>query len=364
VARKYIYEYSQWPDFTWDVAALSPLLCEARLLQGRVLGRLDALGFTIRNQTAASALTEEIIKSSEIEGKYLDESAVRSSVAKRLGVGDIGNIRAGRDVEGFVDMMIDATENNKAPLTDDRLFGWHTALFPAGRSGISKIITGAYRENKMQIVSGAYGKEKIHYEAPPPDRVPCEMNLLLSWINGEQGIDPVLKAGIAHFWFIIIHPFDDGNGRLARAITELLLARSDGSKDRYYSFSQKIAEERKAYTDILHKEQFSKGDITGWLSWFTSRLIGALEESNTALDKALAKTEFWDKHKDVPLNARQQKMLNQLLDGFTGKLTTKKWSALTKTSHDTALRDIKDLIGKGLLVQEEGGGKNTGYRLA
>jgi Fic family protein len=358
---RYIYQSESWPKLTWRDADLAKALGTAHLMQGRIIGRLDALGFVLRQQTALVTLTDEILRSSEIEGEHLDAAQVRSSVARNLGVEQIGGVSPSHPVEGMVALMLDATRNFAKPLTRTRLCAWHAALFPMGRSGLSLVHTGAYRNNEMQIVSGAFGQEKIHYEAPAPKRVPVEMKQFLNWLNSPAPMDGVLKAGIAHFRFIIIHPFDDGNGRLARAITEMLLARSDGYADRYFSFSDRIMKERKDYYAALKSAQHSKGDVTEWLTWYLACLNRALEDSARTLDKVVTKADFWAKHANNELNTRQQRMLNALFDGFEGKLTTAKWAKITKTSHDTALRDIKTLIEKGMLRQEDSGSRNTSY---
>ncbi|MDR2108536.1 MAG: Fic family protein [Coriobacteriales bacterium] len=368
--RKYIYQYDSWPKFTWDTATLAQALSDCRLLQGRVLGRLDALGFSLRESTTVAALTNEIVTSSEIEGERLDAEKVRSSIAQRLGVKTAGLSASGKggpasahDVEGVVELMLDATRNFAQPLTAQRLFGWHAALFPTGYSGLRSIVVAGWREGEMQVVSGPIGKESVHYEAPPPELIPAEMNRFLEWFNGDARIDPLLKAGLAHFWFVIIYPFDDGNGRLARALTEMLLARSDGSADRYYSMSAAMLAQRKGYYASLNSAQFSSGDVTEWLLWFVSCLSQALHTSMMALNAVENRAEFWSRHAGVELNLRQQKVIGLLLEDFAGKLTTSKWARLTKVSHDTALRDIKDLIAQGILEQEPGGGRNTSFRL-
>jgi Fic family protein len=266
-------------------------------------------------------------------------------------------------VEGVVEMMIDASKEYDLPLTEDRIFGWHAALFPNGRSGSGKIAVGKYRTDEVRIVSGPIGKEKIHYIAPDPSVIPEEMASFLSWINDDDGIDGVLKAGIAHFRFIMIHPFDDGNGRLARAITEMLLARADDSGDRYYSLSSRMLKERKDYYAMLEKGQHSEGDITEWLSWYTGCLGRAVDDSAVSIEGALTRADFWDKHKDVSFNARQRRMVNMLMDDFKGKVTTAKWGKITKCSHDTALRDITDMIEKGVLAQNNAGGRSASYLL-
>jgi len=342
---------------------LSAKLGEIRLRQGRILGRLDALGFTLRRQSLVNTLADEIRHSAEIEGEKLDAEQVRSSLARRLGIETAGMVHAGRDVEGIVEMTLDATQKYETPLTEDRLFGWHAALFPTGRSGMTKIVTGAYRTQPMRIVSGPFGKENVHYRAPEAETVPMEMRRFFDWLNGDDGTDPVLKAGIAHFWFIIIHPFDDGNGRIARAITEKLLAASDGSRDRYYSLSTRILTERRKYYALLEKTQYSDGDITEWLVWHIDCLLKALDDSALALDGVRMRADFWDSHRETEMNVRQQRMTQRLLEEFEGKLTTAKWAKMMKCSHDTALRDIQDMIRKGVLEQEKSGGRSASYRL-
>jgi Fic family protein len=312
-------------------------------------------------------VTREITDSFKIEGEHLDENAVRSSVARRLGIELAGvdtSVSSGHHVDGVVEMTLDAAQKHNEPLSKERLFGWHTALFPSGRSGLKTVKVGAYRSEVMQIVSGPIGREKIHYLAPAPEDVPGEMTSFLRWINREQTTDPVLMSGIAHFRFVMIHPFDDGNGRLARAISEMLLARSDASEDRYYSLSSRLLIERKDYYAALERGQYSSGDITDWLSWYLACLERAIDDSSGQIDSAVKKADFWDTHKQTGFNERQQKAVSLLLDGIVGKLTTDKWAKLTKTSHDTALRDIKDMIAKGVLEQEPGGGRSTSYRLA
>lgn len=324
---------------------------------------MDSLGFATRKEAALTTLTLDVIKSSEIEGEKLDYEQVRSSIARKLGINIAGMVAANRNVEGVVEMMLDATQNHHKPLTHKRLFGWHSALFPAAYSGMHKIEVGRYRTGEMQIVSGAMGKEKVHYEAVPASRLKEEMDGFLHWFNGKTPIDPVLKSAIAHFWFIIIHPFDDGNGRIARAISDLMLARADGSAERYYSMSSQILVERNQYYEVLQKVQHSNGDITDWLNWFLQCLKQALLATQTTLERILRKTEFWKIHDHTPLNERQRQMLNKLLDGFDGKLKSSKWAKIAKCSPDTALRDIKDLIDKGILTQEQQGGRSTNYAL-
>ncbi|MDH8702115.1 Fic family protein [Dysgonomonadaceae bacterium PH5-43] len=360
---KYIYQYSTWPNFVWEEQKIQVILGKVRHLQGKLFGQMSALGFSLKEETTLTALTLDVLKSSEIEGEELNYEQVRSSIARKLGLEYAGMVYSNRDVDGVVEMMLDATQNYNQLLDEERLFGWHSALFPTGRSGMHKIEVGCYRNGEMQVVSGAMGKEKVHFQAPPPNQLKAEMNVLLKWINEETEIDLVLKSAIAHFWFIIIHPFDDGNGRIARAISDLLLARSDDTTQRFYSLSSQILIEKKVYYETLQKVQYSDGDITEWLDWFLNCLYRSLLTAEETLQKVLQKVSFWDKHKDTELNARQRLMLNKLLDGFDGKLKTSKWAKITKSSADTALRDIKDLIEKGILKQEEAGGRSTNYEL-
>jgi len=360
---KYIYQFSNWPSFSWDEKEIQELLGKVRHLQGKLLGQISALGFSFREETMLSTLTLDVLKSSEIEGEILNYEQVRSSIARKLGLEYAGMVFSDRYVEGVVEMMLDATQNYLQPLNEERLFGWQAALFPGGRSGMHNIETGCYRTGEMKVVSGPMGKEKVHYQAPPPGQVSQEMKEFLKWFNGDSKLDPVIKSAIAHFWFIIIHPFDDGNGRIARAISDLLLARSDNSPQRFYSFSNQILIERKAYYQVLQQAQHLDGNITEWLGWYLNCLFRALESSEETVKKVLYKTEFWDKHKETLLNSRQRLMLNKILDGFDGKLKSSKWAKTTKCSPDTALRDIKDLLEKGILKQEQSGGRSTNYDL-
>lgn len=377
---KYIYENKNWTSFTWRETEINAIFGEVRNLQGRIIGQMDTLGFTTKEEATLRTLTLDVIKSSEIEGEKLDYDQVRSSIARRLGINIAGLVQANRNVEGVVEMMLDATQNYHKPLTNKRLFGWHSALFPTGHSGMHKIEVGRYRTGDMQIVSGAMGKEKVHYEAVPANRVKEEMDKFLKWFNDDSpithrskvskgvrdspAIDPVLKSAIAHFWFIIIHPFDDGNGRIARAISDLMLARADKTKERYYSMSSQILVERKEYYAILQKVQHSNGDITDWLNWFLHCLKNSLTATEVTLQKILRKNEFWQIHENTEFNGRQRLVLNKLFDGFDGKLKSSKWAKIAKCSPDTALRDIKDLIDKGILRQEQEGGRSTNYELA
>ena len=360
---KYIYQYKSWPDFTWNEREIHVLLGKLRYLQGKIFGQINALGFSIKEETILSTLTLDVVKSSEIEGEFLNYEQVRSSIARRLGIEYAGMVYPDRNVEGVVEMLLDATQNYEKPLTEERLFAWHGALFPIGRSGLYEINVACYRKDEMQIVSGAMGKEKVHYQAVPVKQVKFEMDRFLDWFNNYTDIDMVIKSAIAHLWFIIIHPFDDGNGRIARAISDLLLARSDNSSLRFYSLSNQMLLERKIYYDTLQKVQHNDADITEWIVWFLNCLFRALKNSEKTIEKVLYKADFWDKHKNTELNSRQRLMLNKLFDGFEGKLKTSKWAKITKCSQDTALRDIKDLIEKGILRQEKSGGRSTNYEL-
>lgn len=361
--RKYIYEYENWPEFTWNDKQINFILGKVRHLQGKIFGKMEALGFSIKEETILSTLTLDVLKSSEIEGEILNYEQVRSSIARKLGLEYAGIIHIDRNVEGVVEMMLDATQKYDYDIDHERIFGWHAALFPTGWSGMHKIDTGCYRKGEMQVVSGPLGKEKIHFQAPLPDVVEKEMNVFLDWFNNEKNTDGVLKAAIAHFWFIIIHPFDDGNGRIARAFSDMLLARSEESSQRFYSLSNQILSEKKKYYEILQKVQHSSGEITEWLEWFLNCLYRALENTEETLKRIIIKSDFWDKHKETSINSRQRLMLNKIFDGFEGKLKSSKWAKITKCSSDTALRDIKDLMEKGILKREESGGRSTNYEL-
>jgi len=364
--KKYIHELRKWPEFHWDEKTLTEKLAAVRHRQGRLIGRMEGLGFNLRTEAVLQSLTEEIIKSNEIEGEKLDRQQVRSSLAKRLGM-DIGALtRADRSVEGVVEMMLDATQKYNEPLTADRLYGWHSALFPTGRSGMMKIHVGKWRNDKqgpMQVVSGPMGKTKLHFEAPGAERLNQEMKAFLAWFNSKKRIDSVLKAAIAHLWFVTIHPFDDGNGRIARAITDMSLAQSEGSPQRFYSMSAQISMERNAYYNILESTQKGNLDITEWLEWFFDCLSRAFEGAETISASVLKKTRFWDIHDMEELNERQRKVLNRLLDGFVGKLTSSKWATIAKCSQDTASRDIDDLLKRKILTRSPGGGRSTSYSL-
>lgn len=362
----YIWQQKEWPQFTWSDAKLSYKLNRVRYLQGKLIGRMSGLGFDLKKNAMLDALTADITKSSEIEGEILDSEQVRSSIARHLGIETEGLPEADRYVEGVVQLMMDATQNYTQPLTDERLFNWHAALFPTGRSGAYKITVANWRQGTepMQVISGAMGKEKVHYQAPDSADVPRLMKHFLDWANGNQRIDPVLKAAIAHLWCVTIHPFDDGNGRIARTITDLFLARADEMPHRFYSMSAGIRKQRKSYYEILEKTQKGGLDITDWLEWFLDCLEAILLDTENSIRTVLRKAAFWDTHRFVPMNERQVKMINLLWDGFDGKLTSSKWGKITKCSADTALRDIQDLITKGILRKTNEGGRSTHYELA
>jgi Fic family protein len=363
----YIHQRPEWPNFTWRQDELATLLARVRHRQGRLIGQMLGLGFRLREEAVLHTLTEDVIKSSEIEGDVLDKDQVRSSIARRLGL-DIGALSPiDRHVEGVVEMMLDATQKFEAPLTAERLFGWHASLFPTGHSGMSKIDVAKWRSDAggpMQVVSGPIGRERVHYEAPAAPRLETEMRPFLDWFNADQKGDPVIKAAVAHLWFVTIHPFDDGNGRIARAIADMALARSEQSTQRFYSMSAQIRQERNAYYDMLEATQKGTLDITNWIRWFLECLERAFDGADQMLGKVLAKAEFWRRHADASFNARQHDMLNRLLEGFTGKLTSSKWAKIEKCSPDTALRDITDLVSRGILEREAAGGRSTSYRLA
>src|SRR6266446_1439946 len=358
---EYIHELPNWPKFQWDHRGLSKQLAAVRHRQGRLIGRMQELGFPLREEAILQTLTEDVLKSSEIEGEILDKEQVRSSIARRLGMEAAALSSADRSVEGVVEMMLDATQKYQDKLTQDRLFGWHASLFPTGRSGMRKIIVGAWRDERpgpMQIVSGPHGREHIHYEAPPAGRLGAEMRAFLDWFNGVDDTDPVLKAAFAHLWFVTIHPFEDGNGRIARAIADMSLARSEESTQRFYSMSAQIRLERKAYYDMLEATQRETLDITAWLEWFIGCLSRALDATETTLATVLRKARFWETHGSAMINDRQRLILNKLPNGFEGKLTSSKWAKLTKRSQDTAYRDIQDLIEQGILVKDVAGGRS------
>jgi Fic family protein len=364
---KYIYGLPNWPEFEWDQRGLAKQLAAVRHRQGRLIGRMQELGFSLREEAVLQTLTEDVLKSSEIEGEILDEDQVRSSIARRLGIDVAALPSADRNVEGVVEMMLDATQKYKEKLTQDRLFGWHASLFPTGRSGMRKIITGAWRDEKsgpMQVVSGPLGRERVHYQAPAAGRLDVDMRAFLDWFNSADETDLVLRAALAHLWFVTIHPFEDGNGRIARAIADMSLARSEESTQRFYSMSAQIRLERDAYYDILELTQKGDLDITPWMQWFLGCLDRAFDGTESTLSSVFKKADFWKKHSAAPLNQRQRDVINRLLDGFEGKLTSSRWATIEKCSPDTALRDIADLVEHGILRKNEGGGRSTSYSLA
>jgi Fic family protein len=363
----YIHELQDWPQFRWNREQLSDPLAEIRYMQGRLIGRMEALGFRIRQEAVLQTLTTDILKSSEIEGEVLDREQVRSSVARHLGM-DIGALKpADRHVEGIVEIMLDATRHYDRPLNDERLFAWHAALFPIGRSGMKKIRAGVWRDDNngpMQVVSGPIGREHVHFEAPAATRLPREMSAFLDWYNRPPDTDEVLKSGMAHLWFVTLHPFDDGNGRIARAIADMTLARSENSPQRFYSMSEQIRQERNAYYDILEQTQKGGMDVTRWLIWFLGCLSRAIGSAQDILAAVLAKAQFWERIHGIPLNERQILIVNRLLEGIEGKLTTSKYAKLAKCSQDTALRDILSLVQQGILMRNPAGGRSTSYALA
>jgi Fic family protein len=363
----YIHELEDWPKFHWSAEAVAAPLADVRDRQTRLIRHMEALGFNLQQEAVLQTLTADVLKSSEIEGEKLNAEQVRSSIARRLGM-DIGALKpADRNVEGVVEMMLDATRNYDKPLTADRLYDWHATMFPTGRSGMRKITTGAWRddsEGPMQVVSGPLGRERVHYEAPKAERLDAEMKSFLDWFEGKDKTDAVLRAGLAHLWFVTIHPFDDGNGRIARAIADMALARSEHSPQRFYSMSAQIKKEHKEYYDILERTQKETMDITPWMEWFLGCLGRAIDGAQETLGAVLDKKQFWDRFKDVKLNERQLTVINRLLDGFEGNLTTSKYAALAKCSQDTAHRDIMDLIDRHVLVQNQKGGRSTSYSLA
>jgi Fic family protein len=363
----YIHQRDEWPSFRWSEEKLVQRLASVRHRQGRLIGRMEALGFPLREEAVLHALTEDVIKSSEIEGEILDKDQVRSSIARRLGMDIGGLVPADRHVEGVVEMMLDATQNYTQPLTAERLHGWHAALFPTGHSGLSRITVAAWRDDAtgpMQVVSGPIGRERVHYEAPAAPLLDREMQAFLDWFEGNSELDPVLKAGVAHLWFVTVHPFDDGNGRIARVIADLALARAEQTAQRFYSMSAQIRIERNAYYDMLERTQKGDLDITPWLTWFIDCLDRAFDGAEAILANVMRKARFWEALAGQTLNDRQRKVINRLLDGFEGKLTSTKWAVLTKSSPDTALRDITDLLTRGILVKDTGGGRSTSYSLA
>jgi Fic family protein len=363
----YIWQAGDWPTWRYDLAALAGPLADVSRAQGQLIGRLADVGLALRGQASLAVLTEDVVKTSEIEGEWLNVDSVRSSIARRLGV-EIGALApVDRHVEGVVDMVLDATAHCEAPVSRERLFGWHAALFPTGYSGLTRIKVGEWRDDAggpKQVVSGPVGRRRVHFEAPPAERLETEIRRFLDWLNGTSNQPPLIRAGLGHLWFVTLHPFDDGNGRIARAIGDLLLARADGSPQRFYSLSAQIQRERKAYYDILERTQKRSLDVTEWLAWFLDALHRAVDQAQQTLDAVLVKSRFWQRWATTPLNERQVKLLNRLLDGFDGKLTSSKWAAIAKCSPDTALRDITDLLERGVLRKSEAGGRSTSYELS
>ena len=367
VINMWIHEHQNWPDFKWDTGVLASKLADIRHRQGRLLGRMEGIGFELKREASLSTLTNDVVKSSAIEGANLNPKEVRSSIARRLDIDVAGLIPASRDAEGMVEIMLNATQQFTEPLTKDRLFDWHAALFPTGRSGMHRITVGNWRTidaGPMQVISGRIGKEKIHFEAPSADRLEKEMQAFLKWLGNGNNIDPVIKAGVAHLWFVTIHPFEDGNGRIARAIGDMALARADGTQDRFYSLSSQIETERKHYYSQLEKQQRTTPDITNWLSWFLDCLGRAITNAETTLSDILFKAQLWDTINQKPVNDRQRLIINRMLeDDFEGFMNTSKYAKLTKCSKDTALRDIRELKERGTLIQNPSGGRSTSYRL-
>jgi len=362
----YIYQKSEWPAFTWNNDAVLPVLSIARNKQGRLLGKIGALGFDLRNQANLEILTTEVLKSTEIEGEILNKDQVRSSIAIRLGLEIDYPKYSHRNVDGIVDLMVDATSNFEKLLTEERLFSWHSALFPEGKSGLRRIVAGNWRNDSkgpMQVISGIVGREKVHFQAPEAIRVQHEISLFLDWFNFENNTDYLIKAAIAHLWFVTIHPFEDGNGRISRAVSEMLLARSDEQSHRFYSMSAQLKKERSSYYHILETTQKGNLDLTEWIDWFLKCLLRAIESSDQLLKKIIYKHNFWVAHVNTDLNDRQRRMINLLLDDFEGILNTTKWSKITKCSQDTALRDIQELIRTGILVKSNRGGRSTSYEM-
>jgi Fic family protein len=362
----YLHNNKDWPNFNWDTEILLPYVSKVRDLQGRLIGKMEGMGFELREEAVLATLTEDVLKSSEIEGEFLNPEEVRSSVARRLGMEISGLPTASRDVEGVVEMMLDATQKYKEPLTKDRLFGWHSALFPTGRSGMHKITVGNWRKDEngpMQVISGPMGKEKIHYIAPNASRLEAEMNLFIEWFNTDEKMEPIIKSAIAHLWFVSIHPFDDGNGRIARAIADSQLARTDRTNQRFYSISAQILISKNGYYNILESSQKGNLDVSQWLVWYFERLTEALEATNETLSKILVKAKFWESHRTTKFNERQIEMINKLQGDFFGKLNSSKWAKMTKVHRDTARRDIQDLVENGVLSDTGEGGRSIKYIL-
>lgn len=362
----YIHQRKDWPNFTWDQAKLSNLVAEVRYFQGRLLGRMEEQRFDLREEATLETLTKDVVKTSEIEGEKLNDEQVRSSIARRLGIDFKSDAPNNRHVEGIVEVMLDAIRHYDNPLTEDRLFGWHAALFPTGRSGMQLINVGYWRTSAsgpMQVVSGSYGRQKVHFEAPGAERLEKEMTRFIDWFNDPADVDFVIKSALAHFWFVTIHPFDDGNGRIARALADMVLARGEKSKQRFYSMSRQIQKERKTYYDVLEQCQKGSLNITPWVEWFLNCMKRAIISSEDILQIVLTKADFWKQHLGESFNERQRSIINLLFDGFEGKLTSSKWAKITKCSQDTALRDINDLIERQILLKDEAGGRSTNYNL-
>lgn len=362
----YIHELPGWPNFSWNEDRIAHKLAAVRHRQGRLIGRMEALGFSLRVEAVLQTLTLDVLKSSEIEGELLDPGQVRSSIARRLGIEIAGAVPVDRYVDGVVEMMLDATQNYDRLLTQDRLFDWHAALFPSGRSGMGKIIVGDWRNDQsgsMQVVSGPIGRERVHYEAPAAKRIKPEMKKFLGWLNSKHDADLVMRAAQAHLWFVTIHPFEDGNGRIARATADMLLAQSESSIQRFYSMSAQIRAERKAYYDVLEHTQKGTMDVSDWMEWFLGCLDRAIQGTEDTLARVFQKARFWEKHGSFSFNERRRLMLNKLLDGFEGNMTSGKWAKIAKCSQDTAARDIQALIEAGILVKNPGGGRSTSYAL-
>jgi len=362
----YLYQHQDWPNFKWDGDTLLQHVSKVRDLQGRLIGRMESMGFELRDEAVLETITEDILKSSEIEGELLNPEEVRSSVAQRLGMEISGLSHSSRDVDGVVDMMLDATQNYKDPITKDRLCGWNAALFPTGRSGMYKITVGDWRDDHagpMQVVSGPIGRETVHYTAPQASRLQNEMDVFIDWFNSDTRMESVIKSAIAHLWFVSIHPFDDGNGRIARAIADSQLSRADRTNQRFYSMSSQIMKSKKGYYNILESTQKGSMDVSQWLVWYFDRLAEALEATDELLSKILMKAKFWELHKTTQFNDRQIEMINKLHGDFVGKLHSSKWAKMTKVHRDTARRDIQDLIEKGVLSDSGEGGRSTNYIL-
>lgn len=367
VNNMWIYKHQDWPNFTWDAERLSAKLADIRHRQGRLLGKMEGLGFDLKREASLRTLTNDVVKSSAIEGHDLNPKEVRSSIARKLGMDIAGLVPASRDVEGIVEMMLDATQNFAKPLTKTRLFDWHAALFPTGRSGMHSITVADWRlaeNDPMQVVSGAIGNEKVHFEAPSAGQLESEMAAFLVWLEKEIEIDPVIKAAIAHLWFVTLHPFEDGNGRIARAIADMALARADGMAERFYSLSHQIELDRKTYYAQLEQQQKSTPDITDWLDWFLTCLGYAIENADKTLGHVLYKARLWDRINQNPVHERQRMIINRMLEeGFVGHMNTSKYAKLAKCSNDTALRDIQGLVERGVFIQNQSGGRSTSYRL-